>query len=128
MPLPRSLARLNRRFTNRILGAIPARLSPFIIVEHVGRRTGTIHRTPVVAYRHPAGRLVSLTYGSGADWVRNVLAADGAVLCRGGVAEAVSGPLVIGRAEAFPHLPVLVRLFLRLARTTEFLLLHDRSA
>jgi deazaflavin-dependent oxidoreductase (nitroreductase family) len=128
MPLPRGLARFNRRFTNRLLGRIPARISPFVIVEHVGRRSGTIYRTPVVVFRHPAGRLLALTYGSQADWVRNVLAADGAMLHRGGVVEAVSGPLIVGRPEAFPHLSVLVRLFLRLLHTTEFLVLHDRDA
>jgi deazaflavin-dependent oxidoreductase (nitroreductase family) len=127
MPLPRALARFNRRFTNRLLGGIPARISPFVIVEHVGRRSGAIYRTPVVAFGHPAGRLIALTYGSGADWVRNVLAADGAVLRHGGVAELVSSPLVVGRPEAFPHIPVLIRLFLRLLDATEFLVLHDRD-
>lgn len=127
MPLPRGLARFNRRFTNRVLGAIPARLSPFVIVEHTGRRSGRTYRTVVAAFRHPAGWLLALTYGSGADWVRNVLAADGAVLRRRGVAETVSSPQLIGRAEAFPHLPVVIRLFLRLLRTTEFLVLHDRD-
>ena len=128
MPLPRGLARFNKRFTNRLLGRIPVPFSPFVIVEHVGRRSGRVHRTPVVAFRHPAGRLIALTYGSGADWVLNVLAADGAVLCRGGVAEVVSAPLVIGRVDAFPHLPAVIRLFLRLLGTTEFLVLHDRDA
>jgi deazaflavin-dependent oxidoreductase (nitroreductase family) len=127
MPLPRSLARFNRRFTNRILSAIPARLSPFVFVEHVGRRTGTRYRTPVAAFGHPAGWVIALTYGSGADWVGNVQAADGAVLYRRGVAEVVSRPMVVGRPEAFPHLPVLIRLFLRLLGATEFLVLHDRD-
>lgn len=127
MPLPRGLARFNRRFTNRLLGRLPVRLSPFVLVEHVGRRSGTTYRTPVATFRHPAGRLIALTYGSGADWVLNVLAADGAVLRRGGVAEVVSAPLVIGRVDAFPHLPVMIRLFLRLLGTTEFLVLHDRD-
>jgi deazaflavin-dependent oxidoreductase (nitroreductase family) len=128
MPLPRRLARFNRRFTNRVLGAIPSRLSPFVIVEHVGRRTGARHRTPVAAFRHPAGWLIALTYGSGADWVRNVQAADGAVLVRRGVSEVVTSPQLIGRTEAFPHVPVLIRLVLRVIGCTEFLVLHDRDA
>lgn len=128
MPLPRSLARFNRRFTNRILGAIPVRLSPFVLIEHVGRRSGRTYETLVVAFRHPAGWLFALTYGSGADWVANVQAADAAVLHRRGVAAVLTTPQVIGRPQAFPHLPVLVRLVLRLLGCTEFLVLHDRDA
>ena len=128
MPLPRSLARFNRRWTNRVLGAIPARISPFVMVEVVGRRSGVPHRTPVAAFSHPAGWLIALTYGSGADWVRNVEAADGSVLHRRGVAEVVSEPVVVGRVEAFPHLPWLIRQFLRILGTTEFLLLQGRAA
>jgi deazaflavin-dependent oxidoreductase (nitroreductase family) len=111
-----------------VLGAIPARVSPFVTVEVVGRRSGITHRTPVAAFDHPAGWLIALTYGSGADWVRNVEAAGGAVLCRRGVAQVVTAPLVVGRVEAFPHLPWLIRQFLRILGATEFLVLHDRAA
>ena len=38
-----------------------------------GRRSGRIYETPVNVFRHSDGYVVALTYGAGADWVRNVL-------------------------------------------------------
>jgi deazaflavin-dependent oxidoreductase (nitroreductase family) len=77
MPLPRALGRFNARFTNRLTRPV-ARLAPgFAVVIHRGRRSGREYRTPVNAFRYRAGIVIPLTYGPDAEWVRNVLAADG---------------------------------------------------
>jgi deazaflavin-dependent oxidoreductase (nitroreductase family) len=80
MPLPRSIARFNRRVTNRILGPLAGVVPGFAIVVHVGRKTHRQYRTPVNAFSRPGGYIIALTYGPDSDWVRNVLAAGGCTL------------------------------------------------
>ena len=60
MPLPRSLARFNLAVTNRITGPFAGRLPGFAVLEHVGRRSGTVRRTPVNVFRHD-GRSIVIT-------------------------------------------------------------------
>ncbi|MCL1872235.1 MAG: serine hydrolase [Promicromonosporaceae bacterium] len=57
---------------------------PFTLIEHQGRRSGRTYRTPVIAGRAPAGVVVELTYGPQVQWYRNVVAAGGCVVGRGG--------------------------------------------
>jgi deazaflavin-dependent oxidoreductase (nitroreductase family) len=44
-------------------------------LEHVGRRTGRIHHTPVRAFRDRDTVVIGINFGRGSDWVRNVKAA-----------------------------------------------------
>ena len=77
MPLPRSIARFNRRVTNRLLGPLASYLPGFGVVVHTGRKTGRLYRTPVNVFQRPGGYVIALTYGPESDWVRNVLASGG---------------------------------------------------
>ena len=47
MPLPKSLAKFNLRYTNRVLGPLARLLPGFAVVTHVGGRSGRVYRTPV---------------------------------------------------------------------------------
>jgi deazaflavin-dependent oxidoreductase (nitroreductase family) len=76
LPAPRSIARFNRRFTNRLTLKVAGYLPGFAIVSHVGRKSGRAYRTPVNAFRADGGYIIALTYGSESDWVKNVLAAE----------------------------------------------------
>ena len=80
MPLPRSVARVNRRVTNRLLGGLATRLPGFGVVVHTGRTSGRQYRTPVNLFRRGDRFVIALTYGPDADWVRNVLAEGGCTL------------------------------------------------
>jgi deazaflavin-dependent oxidoreductase (nitroreductase family) len=80
MPLPRSIARFNRRVTNRVLGPLARYLPSFGVVVHTGRKTHRVYRTPVNVFPRPGGYVVALTYGPQSDWVRNVLASGGCAL------------------------------------------------
>lgn len=75
MPLPRSLARANRVGLNRVVVHIAGRIPGFALMNHRGRRSGRPYTTPVNAFRIGNGYRFALTYGSGSDWVRNVLEA-----------------------------------------------------
>ena len=116
MVLPRWLAKVNRRFTNRILQRIPARISPFVRIHHVGRKTGASYRTVLAAFRTPTGYVLTPTYGPDADWVRNVLAAGNFTLEANHGAHALRDARLINRREAWPHLPLLVRAAMRVLR------------
>lgn len=99
---------------------------PFSLVRHVGRRTGTVHETPIMVARVPEGFVAELTYGERVDWYRNIVAAGGCELVVKGVTHRVVGveryPADAGRrAYRFP-----ARLILQLLRRREFRLLRTR--
>lgn len=77
MPLPPILGWINQRLTNPILWPVVARLprSGFGRIVHIGRLSGRVYRTPMLGFRHGDRLVFALTYGPGAQWVQNVLAA-----------------------------------------------------
>ena len=75
MPLGPRVAHFNRRVTNRLTGPLAPRLPGFGVVLHTGRTSGKDYRTPVNVFRHGDRYVIALTYGSEADWVKNVQAA-----------------------------------------------------
>ncbi|ERN45836.1 nitroreductase family deazaflavin-dependent oxidoreductase [Rhodococcus hoagii] len=60
---------------NRVVVHIAGRIPGFALMHHRGRRSGRPYTTPVNAFRIGNGYRFALTYGSGSDWVRNVLEA-----------------------------------------------------
>jgi hypothetical protein len=77
IPFARQVAAFNNRVTNRILGPIVWYLPFFGRIEHIGRRTGTRHVSPMMAFRSRDRRRLTfaLTYGPEAEWVQNAIAA-----------------------------------------------------
>lgn len=53
---------------------------PFSVVRHVGRRSGKLYETPIIASPVADGFMIELTYGPDVDWHKNVLAAGGCTL------------------------------------------------
>ena len=121
MPLPRWLARSNRRLTNHVLGRIPRRISPFVLVTHIGRKSGRQYSTPLAAFATESGYVLTPTYGLEADGVRNLLAMPGFAIDRRGRRIALQNPRVVSRADAWPHLPLLVRGAMRVMRIEWFI-------
>jgi deazaflavin-dependent oxidoreductase (nitroreductase family) len=76
MPVGRKIARFNKVVTNRTVGLLGPWMPGFGVVIHKGRNSGRTYRTPVNLFRTGQGYLLALTFGSDADWVKNVLAAD----------------------------------------------------
>lgn len=84
MPIPMSVARFNRSVTNRVTRRVADRLPGFGILHHVGRTSGRAYATPINIFRDGDEYVIVLTYGPTADWVKNVLAANGCeVVTRG---------------------------------------------
>jgi deazaflavin-dependent oxidoreductase (nitroreductase family) len=116
MPFPRSIARFNKRITNPVLGRLVGRVGPFVWLEHTGRRSGKLYRTPIMAFRQGDAVLIALTYGPATDWVRNIQASGTARLVMKDGAFALSDPhLIEGDPRSLPYPPP-VPLFLTLLR------------
>ena len=120
MPLPRSIARANRRVTNHLLGSLATRLPLFGVVVHTGRRSRRQYRTPVNVFRRGDRYIIALTYGSNADWVRNVLTDGGCMLETRGRTLRLSSPRLF-HDETRHAVPAPVRLILGLINVCDFL-------
>lgn len=117
MPMPRWWGHINKRVFNP--RAIAGGKWP--VLTHVGRTSETTYQTPLDAQPVDGGYLFVLVYGSGSDWVRNVLAAGCARLCIEGTEVELTAPRLVGEDEAFSALTDEVTRPPRLLRITEFL-------
>ena len=121
MPLPASLARFNKKVTNRITTPFARHLPGFGIVVHQGRRSGRTYRNPVSVFRRSGGYVFALTYGRDPDWVRNVLAAGSAHLVTRGHERALTKPRIVNDPTR-SAVPAPVRPVLRAIGVDDFLL------
>ena len=96
MAVRRRLARFNKYVSNPIQRMWAPYLPPYAVVEHVGRRSGTSFRTPVVAAADGEHVVIAMLYGEESDWVRNVLVADQATVVRRGRRIEVTSPRIVG--------------------------------
>ena len=120
MPLPHSVARFNRRVTNRVLMPLVRHAPGFGIVIHTGRRSGREYRTPVLGFRDGDHITFALTYGPNTDWVRNILAAGGGRLVSRGQTLQLAEPRLV-HDPSRRLVPAAVRLPLRLLTVSDFL-------
>jgi deazaflavin-dependent oxidoreductase (nitroreductase family) len=117
MPMPRWWGHINKRVFNP--RAIASGTWP--VLTHVGRTSGATYYTPLDAHPVDGGYLFVLVYGSGSDWVRNVLAAGRARLRVDGQEMELTAPRLVGEDEAFQALSDEVARPPRLLRISEFL-------
>jgi len=132
-PLNRAIRRLNRNVYNPVAMTIAGlRHSPYSVVKHIGRKSGLPYETPVVAHAVGDGFIIALPYGDDVDWCRNILAAGGCTITRGGVEYRVDAPQILDPSRALPELPralpVVFRLFGLNARKMSFLRLRKLTA
>ena len=123
MHIPRFMRNVNRVLTNPILGTVAWLVPPLAVVHHVGRKTGRVYRTPVVAFRSDAGVVIPMTYGRDVDWARNVVRANGCELERMGRRVALRDPRIVGFDHAKRRLPAALRPFFRAADFPGYVLL-----
>ncbi|WP_433561052.1 nitroreductase family deazaflavin-dependent oxidoreductase [Nocardia sp. CA-151230] len=108
MPLPKLLARINRRVSNPVLG-LGARVTPYFgIVIHRGRRSGRVYRSPVMVFERDGGYRIALTYGRDVDWLKNIRAAGTFEFETRGHTVALTDP-VVGHDASASWAPPLVR-------------------
>ncbi|HEY7053710.1 MAG TPA: nitroreductase family deazaflavin-dependent oxidoreductase [Mycobacterium sp.] len=102
MQLPQWLARFNRHVTNPIQRLWAGWAPTFCILEHVGRKSGNIYRTPLSVFSTDNGIAILLTYGPDRDWLKNLTTAGKARVRRYGRTFTVTDPRVMPKAEAAP--------------------------
>lgn len=125
--LPDWLARLNLRFSNAFMRPIAARLPWFAVLEHVGRTSGTVRRTAMMAFhRRPDRWVMALTYGTDVEWLHNVEATGGCrLLSRGRWVDLVEPRRF--RDASRTSVPLLVRPMLALLGISDFVELREKG-
>lgn len=112
MPLPLRLTRGVRRVANPVMMRLAGHGS-LVVLEHVGRRTGTVRRTPLMAFRHGGTVTVALTYGPDVEWLRNVRAAGACRMLMSGRVLRLGPPRSLDPAVALARIPQPQRALLR---------------
>ena len=116
-----------RPFTTRVFNPFSRRfagwLPGFGVLTYAGRKTGRRYRTPLNVFKRGNFYMFALTYGSEVNWVRNVLAAGRCeIRTRGRDVRLIEPELLVDPAGRL--MPVVVRMFLRFNRVTEYLRLR----
>ncbi len=109
MPIPKRITGFNKHVTNKIILIFAGWLPPFAVISHVGRRSGRVYRTPVLAFKSGEGYVVALTYGRDVDWVKNLLSAGSGEVERGGLRVPVHSFRITSYKEAGDLIPLWVR-------------------
>ncbi len=123
MHFPYFMRRVNRVFTNPVLGTFAWLVPPLAVVSHVGRKSGRHYRSPVVAFHTRTGFVIPMTYGRDVDWARNIIEAKGCELRRAGRRVKLRNPRIVDGKAASRYLPIAVRSALRAAHLPGYMLL-----
>jgi deazaflavin-dependent oxidoreductase (nitroreductase family) len=115
---------LNKHFGNKVMMRLAGRRHFFAgVIRHTGRRSGRGYATPIWAVSTSEGIVVSLPFGEGADWLKNVLAAGRATIVAGGETWTVIHPEVVDRETVWWSLPRRARLLFGLAGIDRYVVL-----
>ena len=101
MPIPRWVAKVNRR----ILNPKEVKRGVYPVITHVGRSSGDTYHTPLGAHRVEGGFIFFGLYGSETDWVQNALASGTATLMVGEEQFDLVSPRIMTTEHAWQLLP-----------------------
>lgn len=105
-PVVNAVRRTNRAFTNpRQLTKAGSPGAYASIIRHRGRKSGKAYDTPVEAIPVEDGFVISLPYGTEADWIKNVLASESATIVDEGQTYLVDRPEILPLDEVSAHFP-----------------------
>jgi deazaflavin-dependent oxidoreductase (nitroreductase family) len=93
---------------------------PFSLIQHVGRRSGRLYETPIVAVRTEDGFIIELTYGPEVDWYQNVQAAGGCTVIWRGKPYGINQFEPLDTETGMMAFPLAARLILRALRRRHF--------
>lgn len=101
MPMPKWLAKFNRKFLNK--RQVKKGKRP--VLTHTGRTSGTTYKTPLDAFPIDGGYLFMLIYGPDSDWAQNILAAGRATVTVAGRGTELINPRVVPKDEVWHLVP-----------------------
>lgn len=112
------------RVVNPVLRHVAPHLPTFALVRYRGRRSGRRYEIPLNVFRDRDDWVVILTYGSDAEWVKNILAAGAAEMTTRGRVVRLTDPRLVAE-DALAFVPSPARAIGRLAGITEVLRLRE---
>lgn len=125
--LRNSIRRFNKRTLNPLTLKIAGnRLSIYALLQHVGRRSGQVYSTPVIARPLGDGFVIGLPYGADTDWCRNVMAAGMCMLLWNGHEYTLERPEILQPSAALRTYPWSPRFIFVMAGTKQYVWLHQR--
>jgi deazaflavin-dependent oxidoreductase (nitroreductase family) len=99
----------------------------FAVVEHRGRKSGRVYRTPVAARRSGDGFIITLAFGAQVDWYRNLVAAGGGTIQWRGTVYSVTAPERLDAATVLTTFDPVQRMLLRLAGIDGYVQVRDAA-
>jgi deazaflavin-dependent oxidoreductase (nitroreductase family) len=115
----------NKYVTNKLLIHIAGkRFGHFVVLEHVGRKSGKLYRIPIIAEPFQNGFVIALTYGKNVDWYKNVAAKGGCSLRWKNKDFQLVHPTFIDREIGLTAFPAVLRSGLRMMGIQDFLKLE----
>jgi deazaflavin-dependent oxidoreductase (nitroreductase family) len=132
MPHPRRFLDRVRQFNKRtfnpwILKSAGSQHSPFAIIGHVGRSSGSTYATPVIVRPAQDGFIFALTYGPEVDWYRNILASGTCTLRWRGETCRLEQPEMLSVEAGLRAFPAPLRWVLRLNGIRHYFRLRRES-
>jgi deazaflavin-dependent oxidoreductase (nitroreductase family) len=116
------------RYVNPVLRPLARKLPSFGVVTYPGRKTGRTYHTPINVFRRGEFFYFFLTYGSDAQWVKNVIAAGSCSLETRGQAVRLVEPELITDPELRPAPPHVRFIERRIAGVTQYLRMRAASS
>jgi deazaflavin-dependent oxidoreductase (nitroreductase family) len=128
MTFPRFLTWIHTEYINKA-GLHLVGHSAIADLEHVGRRTGRVHHTPVRAFRTRDTVVIGLNFGRESDWVRNIKTAQRCRMQLGDQVMELADPRIVPIEQGVKGMPTLFGFGLRyLVRTRDCLELSVLSS
>jgi deazaflavin-dependent oxidoreductase (nitroreductase family) len=112
VPIPTGITRFNARFVNPLTLKLAGHGS-MVDLEHVGRTSGTVRHTPLMAFRHGDTVTIALTYGPQVEWLKNIRAAGRSRMLIGGQVVTLGAPIPVPPDEGRSRVPQPQRTLLR---------------
>lgn len=112
MPISTRVTGLNRRFLNPVMLRLVGHWS-LVDLEHVGRRTGTVRHTPLMAFRQGDVVTIALTYGPDVAWLANIRSAGRSRMLMRGEVLTLGPPREVSPVDALARIPQPQRAVLR---------------
>lgn len=128
VPAPLSVTPYVQRFANPVMVNLAGH-GWFVELEHIGRRTGTAHRTPLMAFRQADTITVALTYGPDVQWLKNLRAAGGGRMHWHTSMLTLGPPVDLTTEDGLARMPQPVRAVLSVGLAKDFVelpVLHER--
>jgi len=113
---------LNKTVINKVLIHICGKsFGHFVILSHIGRKSGKLYRIPIIAEPIDGGFVIALTYGKKVDWYANVRAQGGCSIRWKNKDYHLIDPEFIDKDAGLLAFPAILRSFLRVTGTEYFL-------